>query len=72
MKHWILLAAAAALTAPAVAQDKPKPAEAVTPAAPYVPQVRSTRHTGVFGGQRVSYEATIAETVAADVSVHQP
>ena len=28
-----------------------------------VPQVRTTRHSGIFGGQRINYSATIAETV---------
>jgi carboxypeptidase C (cathepsin A) len=63
MKHWILFAAAAALAAPGTAQDKPATTDAAAKAEPYVPQVRTTRHRGVFGGQRVTYEATIGETV---------
>jgi carboxypeptidase C (cathepsin A) len=63
MKYVSLLAAAAVVAVPAMAQDKPKPAEAAARVEPYVPQVRTTRHSGVFGGQRVSYEATIGETV---------
>jgi carboxypeptidase C (cathepsin A) len=43
---------------PAVAQDgKDAPAEKIEP------QVRVTRHSGVFGGQRINYTATIGETI---------
>ena len=63
MKYVSLLAAAAVLSVPAAAQDKPKPPETAAKAEPYVPQVRTTRHSGVFGGQRITYEATIGETV---------
>jgi carboxypeptidase C (cathepsin A) len=70
MNRFHLLAAAAALAVPQLgaAQDKPAtpapaPAAKEAPAAPYVPQVRTTRHNGVFGGQRMTYEATIGETV---------
>jgi carboxypeptidase C (cathepsin A) len=43
---------------PAAAQEKSDaPAEKVEP------QVRVSRHSGVFGGQRISYTATIGETI---------
>src|SRR4249919_3487440 len=65
MKLWGLTALALVLaaSAPAMAQDKAdkddKPAKVET----VVPQVHSTRLSGVFGGQKVGYSATIAETV---------
>ncbi len=65
MKLRVLTALALVLaaTAPALAQDKAdkgdKPAKVET----VVPQVHTTRHSGVFGGQKVSYSATIAETI---------
>ena len=43
---------------PAAAQDKP-----AAPAADIIPQVKVTRHSGTFGGQRVNYVATIGETI---------
>jgi carboxypeptidase C (cathepsin A) len=50
---------------PALAQDKPakddKPAKVETA----IPQVHTTRHSGNFGGQKVNYNATIAETILA-------
>jgi carboxypeptidase C (cathepsin A) len=59
----LLLALATA--APAAAQDKDgkdeKPAKVET----VVPQVHTTRHSGVFGGQKIGYGATIAETIIA-------
>ena len=55
------LALVLALGAPAAAQDKkddkPAAVEKVEP------QVRVTRHSGVFGGQKVNYSATIGETI---------
>jgi carboxypeptidase C (cathepsin A) len=63
MKVGISIALAMALAAagPALAQDKPddKPAKAET----VVPQVRTTQHNGVFGGQKIRYSATIGETI---------
>jgi carboxypeptidase C (cathepsin A) len=63
MKVGISIALALALAAagPALAQDKPdeKPAKAET----VVPQVRTTQHSGVFGGQKIRYSATIGETI---------
>jgi carboxypeptidase C (cathepsin A) len=57
------LALVMAASAPAVAQDKAdkddKPAKVET----VVPQTHTTKLSGVFGGQKVSYSATIAETI---------
>ncbi|MBA3940176.1 MAG: peptidase S10 [Sphingopyxis sp.] len=59
----IALALAAAVPAALHAQDKPpEKAKAETPAA-YEPQVRTTKLSGTFGGQRINYAATIGETV---------
>jgi carboxypeptidase C (cathepsin A) len=64
MKLFRLAAAILALAAvPAAAQDKEK-AEAAARA--YQPQVVTTRHSGVFGGQRMNYSATIGETLLKD------
>lgn len=64
MRFAPLAAAMLALAAvPAAAQDKDK-AEAGAKA--YVPQVVTTRHTGLFGGQRIAYSATIGETLLKD------
>lgn len=64
-----LLAAASAfaLAVPTFAQDAPKPEAAgkPAPAAPEV-QTRSRDLAGTFGGQRVAYKATIADTILAD------
>ena len=61
MKHFIFFAAALATFAvPAAAQDKNK-AEAAARA--YLPQLVTTRHSGSFGGQRMTYSATIGETL---------
>ncbi|MBA4767443.1 MAG: peptidase S10 [Porphyrobacter sp.] len=63
-----LLAAAGTfvLTAPSLAQDAPKAEAAVKPAASPEPQTRSRDLTGTFGGQRVTYKATIADTILSD------
>ncbi|WP_296719781.1 peptidase S10 [Erythrobacter sp.] len=56
----------AAFAIPAAAQDAPDAkAEAAKPAAPD-PQVRTRDLTGTFGGQRVPYRATIADTILSD------
>ncbi|MDP9416129.1 MAG: peptidase S10 [Pseudomonadota bacterium] len=59
-----LTAAAIALSAPIAAQtpqaDKPAEKEAAKPARE--PNVSVTRHSGMFGGQRVAYTATAGET----------
>ena len=63
MKVGISVALALSLVAagPALGQDKPddKPAKVET----VVPQVRTTQHSGVFGGQKIRYSATIGETI---------
>ena len=62
MKFSIGCALALALAAgPALAQDKP--AEAPAKIEIVVPQSHTTRHSGTFGGQKVNYSATIAETI---------
>lgn len=55
--------ALATLAAPAAAQEKPAEQKAAAPVEKVEPQVRTTRHSGVFGGQRVRYTATIGETI---------
>jgi carboxypeptidase C (cathepsin A) len=61
MKAAVSVALALALAGAASAQDKPadKPVKVET----VVPQAHTTRHSGVFGGQKISYSATIAETI---------
>jgi carboxypeptidase C (cathepsin A) len=63
MRFSISVALALALAAaPALAQDKddkPAPAKVET----VVPQSHTTKHSGVFGGQKITYSATIAETI---------
>jgi len=65
MKAAISIALALALAGAASAQDKSakddKPAKVET----VVPQAHTTKHNGVFGGQKVGYSATIAETILA-------
>ncbi|MFN3863544.1 MAG: hypothetical protein ACK4RT_04595 [Erythrobacter sp.] len=52
------------LTAPIVAQDTPKVKAAKSaPAAAPAAQVRSRDLVGTFGGQRIAYRATIADTI---------
>ncbi|MCZ8136086.1 MAG: peptidase S10 [Porphyrobacter sp.] len=60
-----LLAAAStlALTAPTIAQDAPKSEGAAKPAAAPEAQVRTRDLAGTFGGQRITYRATIADTI---------
>lgn len=63
-----LLTAASAFTlaAPTLAQDSPATAPvAAKPAAPAA-QVRSRDLAGIFGGQRIAYKATIADTILSD------
>jgi carboxypeptidase C (cathepsin A) len=62
---WLgALALVLAAASPASAQDKPPAAaKAEVAAAPVVPQVRTTKRSGVFGGQRITYSATIGETI---------
>ncbi|MGB3471599.1 MAG: peptidase S10 [Erythrobacter sp.] len=61
-----LSAAALAFTAaPALADGhmEKAAAKAATAPAKLTPQVKTTQHTGTFGGTRVPYTATIAETI---------
>ena len=63
MKSAVSFALALALAvtaAPALAQDK---SDKDAPAEKVVPQVVTTRHSGVFGGQKINYIATIGETI---------
>ena len=72
MKFAVSAALALVLAAPAIAQDKnppppPKPGAAASePAKPdltAIAQKRTTRLSGTFGGERMKYAATIAETI---------
>ena len=55
-----------ALAVPAIAQDSaPTQSETSAPATP-VPQVRARDLAGLFGGQRIAYRATIADTILTD------
>lgn len=66
-KSMLAPVAALALCLPASAQDKAKEeAKPAASAAPYVPKSASKRFSGVFGGQRVTYTATVAEQVLRD------
>ncbi len=52
-----------ALAVPTLAQDAPKSEAAAKPALAPEPQVRTRDLAGTFGGQRVNYRATIADTI---------
>ena len=56
----VALALTLAATSPALAQDDKKPDPKVVEV---VPQTRTTQHSGTFGGQKIRYNATIAETI---------
>ncbi len=60
-----LIALALAVAAPAAlhAQDKSEDKAKAEKPADYEPQVRTTRMSGTFGGQRINYAATIGETI---------
>ncbi len=60
-----LIALALAVAAPAAlyAQDKPDEKAKAEKPAEVEPQVRTTKLSGTFGGQRVNYAATIGETI---------
>jgi carboxypeptidase C (cathepsin A) len=66
MKHSLPLRLAAltlaAVAVPVAAQDSSPKSEAAKPAAP-VAQVKTRDLSGTFGGQRVAYKATIADTI---------
>jgi carboxypeptidase C (cathepsin A) len=51
-----------ALSAPTLAQDAPK-ADAAKPAPALAAQVKTRDLAGTFGGQRIAYKATIADTI---------
>ena len=57
------LALLMASAVPALAQDKPADDKGGPPAEQIVPQIRTSRHSGVFGGQKMTYTATIGETI---------
>lgn len=68
-RFLVALAAAStlALTVPTLAQDNPATApDAGKPAASPEAQVRSRDLTGTFGGQRITYKATISDTILSD------
>jgi carboxypeptidase C (cathepsin A) len=52
-----------ALTAPTLAQDAPKAEAAAKPAPALAAQVKTRDLAGTFGGQRIAYRATIADTI---------
>ncbi|HWH17484.1 MAG TPA: peptidase S10 [Allosphingosinicella sp.] len=56
----LLLLAGAPVAAQQTAPEKPVAKEETAPAR--APNVTTTRHSGVFGGQRISYTATAGET----------
>ncbi|MEZ0495502.1 S10 family peptidase [Sphingomonas sp. IW22] len=56
---------ALALTAPAMAQEKPADPVAEAPAIP-PPVVSETRHSGTFGGTRIAYRAIAGDTYLKD------
>ncbi|MDZ3833450.1 MAG: peptidase S10 [Sphingopyxis sp.] len=60
-----IIALALAVAAPAIlhAQDKPDDKAKAEKSADYEPQVRTSKLSGTFGGQRVNYTATIGETI---------
>ena len=64
IRHKHLLLAAALACGAAAAQGQPAPSAAPPAGAPAdrEPMVSVTRHTGTFGGQRISYTATAGET----------
>jgi carboxypeptidase C (cathepsin A) len=55
----------AASGGPALAQDKGGDKKPDAPAEKYEAQVHTTRHSGIFGGQKLAYSATIGETIIA-------
>lgn len=74
MRHWLIGAAALALSASAFAQDKPAdpPKDAKADAPVPAPKVVITHHTGTFGGQRIAYTARIGETYLKDEKTGEP
>src|SRR5689334_6905057 len=65
-KGLTALALVLSLTAgPALAQDKDGDKKGDAPAEKVIPQVHVARLSGIFGGQKVAYTATIGETILA-------
>jgi carboxypeptidase C (cathepsin A) len=62
MKKLLLAASLLAFAAPAPAQNSPPPAKDEADKAIPAPIVSVTRHSGTFGGQRMTYSATASET----------
>ncbi|HET6523804.1 S10 family peptidase [Sphingopyxis sp.] len=60
-----LIALALAVAAPAAlhAEDKAEDKAKAEKPADYEPQIRTTKLSGTFGGQRINYAATIGETI---------
>ena len=56
----LALAGAASAQDKAARDDKPPKVETV------IPQAHTTKHSGVFGGQKIRYTATIGETILSD------
>ena len=64
LKRLTALALVLVLAAgPAYAQDKDGDKKSDAPVEKVVPQVHTTRLGGVFGGQKINYDATIGETI---------
>ena len=65
MKFWTIAALCCCLpvAAPAAAQPKEEGKAPAKPVELVVPQSRTTQHSGTFGGQKMRYSATIAETI---------
>ena len=64
VRVWTAVAVVLAVAgAPLLAQDKFEEKKPEEPAEKLVPQVRTTKLAGVFGGQRLDYRATIGETI---------
>ena len=64
LKGLTALALVLSLSAgPALAQDKDGEKKSDAPAEKVVPQVHVTHLSGVFGGQKINYAATIGETI---------
>ncbi|MEO0056880.1 MAG: hypothetical protein RIT17_316 [Pseudomonadota bacterium] len=55
-----------ALAVPTLAQDAPKAEAPAKPAPALAAQVKSRDLAGTFGGQRITYKATIADTILSD------
>jgi carboxypeptidase C (cathepsin A) len=55
-----------ALAVPTLAQDAPKAEASAKPAPAPAAQVKSRDLAGTFGGQRITYKATIADTILSD------